>query len=164
MRSLSLWRRTLSLHRWTCNLLPLHYKMKHWAGYWWDWKLNIFEVKCCWNLVFLIKLLWGEITYLFDLIWKSVRLIKIKEIPVLDPGKSLFNIKAEKVVRFFYFKVNTNKFVFLNKLFINGLFYGFLDHHNRHDLRYLLCRCYLMFACLWLQVFKDNSYGRSRDD
>ena len=87
-------------------------------------------MKCCWNLVFLIELLGGEVTYLFDLIWKSARLVKVKKIPVSDPGKSLFKIKAEKVVRFFYFKVNTNKFVFLNKL----LFYGFLDHHNGHDL------------------------------
>ena len=53
---------------------------------------------------------------------KSARLVKVKEIPVSDPRKSLFNIKAKKVVRFFYFKVNTNKFVFLNKLFIYGLF------------------------------------------
>ena len=116
MRSLSLWRRTLSLHMWTCNLLPLHYKMKHWAGYLGGWKLNIFEVKCCWNLVFLIEILWGEITYLFDLIWKSVRLVKVKEILVSNPGKSLYNIKAPKGVKFFYFKVNTNKFIFLNKL------------------------------------------------
>ena len=31
----------------------------------------------------------------------------------MDPRKGLFNIKAEKVVRFLFFKVNTNKFVFL---------------------------------------------------
>ena len=68
------------------------------------------------------------------LIWKTARLVKVKEIPVSNPRKNLFNIKAEKVVRFFYFKVNTNKFVFLNKLLIHGLFYGFLDHHNRNDL------------------------------
>lgn len=46
----------------------------------------------------------------------------------------MFNIKAEKVVRFFYFKANTDKLVFLNKLLFYGLFYGFLDHHNEHDL------------------------------
>ena len=45
-----------------------------------------------------------------------MRLVKVKEIPVSDPGKSLYNIKAPKVVRFFYFKVNKNKFIFLNKL------------------------------------------------
>ena len=48
--------------------------------------------------------------------------------------EDLFNIKAKKVVRFFYyFKVNTNNFVFLNKLSTDCLFYGFLDHHNRYD-------------------------------
>jgi len=45
-----------------------------------------------------------------------VRLVKVEEIPVSDPGKSLYNIKAPKVVKFFYFKVNTIKFIFLNKL------------------------------------------------
>ena len=45
-----------------------------------------------------------------------MRLVKVKEVPVSDHGKSLFNIKASKFVRFFYFKVNTNKFIFLNKL------------------------------------------------
>ena len=45
-----------------------------------------------------------------------MRLVKVEEIPVLDPGKSLYNIKAPKVVKFFYFKVNTIKFIFLNKL------------------------------------------------
>ena len=45
-----------------------------------------------------------------------MRLVKVKEIPVSDPGKSLYNIKAPKVIKFFYFKVNTNKFIFLNKL------------------------------------------------
>ena len=64
----------------------------------------------------------------------SERLVKVKEIPVLDPKKNLLNIKAEKVLRFLYFKVNTNKFVFLDKLLIDGLFYRFFDHHNRHDL------------------------------
>ena len=34
----------------------------------------------------------------------------------MDPGKSLYNIKALKVVKFFYFKVNTIKYIFLNKL------------------------------------------------
>ena len=38
-----------------------------------------------------------------NLIWKSERLVKVKEIPVSDPKKNLFNIKAEKVVRFFYY-------------------------------------------------------------
>ena len=51
-----------------------------------------------------------------DLIWKSVRLVKVEEIPILDPRKSLYNIKAPKVVKFFYFKANTIKFIFLNKL------------------------------------------------
>ena len=51
------------------------------------------------------------------------------------PREGLFNIKVEKVVRFFLlFKVNTNKYVSLNKLSIDSLFYGFLDHHNRYDL------------------------------
>ena len=45
-----------------------------------------------------------------------MRLVKVKEILVSDTGKSLYNIKAPKVVRFFYFKVNTNKFIFFNKL------------------------------------------------
>ena len=34
----------------------------------------------------------------------------------MDPGKSLYSIKALKVVKFFYFKVNTIKSIFLNKL------------------------------------------------
>ena len=86
------------------NFLPLHYKMKHWDGYWGGGKLNIFEEKCCWNLVFLIELKWGKITYLVDLIWKSVRLVKVEEIPVSDPGRSVYNIKAPKVVKFLYFQ------------------------------------------------------------
>ena len=51
-----------------------------------------------------------------DFIWKSVRLVKVEEIHVSDPGKGLYSIKAPKVVNFFYFKVNTIKFIFLNKL------------------------------------------------
>ena len=34
----------------------------------------------------------------------------------MDHGKSLYNIKEPKVVKFFFFKVNTIKFIFLNKL------------------------------------------------
>ena len=45
-----------------------------------------------------------------------MRLVKVEEIPILYPGKSMNNIKAPKVVKFFYFKVNTIKFIFLNKL------------------------------------------------
>ena len=45
-----------------------------------------------------------------------MRLVKVKEILVSNPGKSFYNIKASKVVKLFYFKVNTNKFIFLNKL------------------------------------------------
>jgi len=32
-----------------------------------------------------------------------VRLVKVEEIPILDPGRSLYNIKAPKVVKLFYF-------------------------------------------------------------
>ena len=45
-----------------------------------------------------------------------MRLVKVEEILVSDLGKSLYNIKAPKVVKFFYFKVNTIKFIFLTKL------------------------------------------------
>ena len=45
-----------------------------------------------------------------------MRLVKVEEIPISDPGKSLYSITAPKVVKFFYFKVNTIKFIFLNKL------------------------------------------------
>ena len=36
----------------------------------------------------------------------------------MDPGKSFYNIKARKVVKFFYFKVNTIKFIFHKKLWV----------------------------------------------
>ena len=39
----------------------------------------------------------------------------------MDPGKSLYSIKAPKVVKF-YFKVNTIEFIFLNKLRFMGYF------------------------------------------
>ena len=45
-----------------------------------------------------------------------MRLVKVKEIPVSDLGKILYNIEEPKVVKLLYFKVNTNKFIFLNKL------------------------------------------------
>ena len=76
----------------------------------------------------------GKITYLYVSRLEECKACQSKGNSCFEPQEDLFNIKAEKVVRFFYFKVNTNKFVFLNKLSIDCLFYGFLDHHNRYDL------------------------------
>ena len=84
---------------------------------------------------FLLIFYVGNITYLYVSRLEECKAYQSKGNSCFGPQEDLFNIKAEKVVRFFLlFKVNTNKFVFLNKLSIDYLFYGFLDHHNRYDL------------------------------
>ena len=65
--------------------------------------------------------------------WRSVELIKVKEIPGLDPEKSCATSRL-RLEGFSSFEINTNILIFLNKLSINGLFHRFLDHYDKHGL------------------------------
>ena len=75
----------------------------------------------------------------------------------------MFNIKVEKVVSFFYFKVNTNKFVFLNKLCFMVYFMDSLITimNMIYDLSYVgVILCLLVCDS---RFSKGNSFGQLND-
>ena len=65
--------------------------------------------------------------------WKSERLIKVEETPASDLGKACATSRL-RLQGFPSFETNTNILIFLNKLFVNGLFHRFLDHYDKHGL------------------------------
>ena len=62
----------------------------------------------------------GKITYLYVSRLEECKACQSKGDSRFRPQEDLYNIKVDTVVRFFLlFKVNTNKYVFLNKLSID---------------------------------------------
>ena len=76
----------------------------------------------------------GKITYLYVSRLEEFKACKSKGNACSGPQEGLYDIKADTVVGFFLFKLIQISMFFSISCQLIGLFYGFLDHHNRYDL------------------------------
>ena len=76
----------------------------------------------------------GRITYLHVSQLEECEACQSKGNAYSEPQEDLYNIKADTVVRLLLFKLIQISLFFSISCQLIGLFYGFLDHHNRYDL------------------------------